>query len=114
MSAFKGELFDDLGVFLEVLERARRHGDQPGVAHFGVPGDELLLAVQQRLGGAAVPCVDATSLLLLGDRVGVELHQVAFDPSSRLMCGHRTEVHGHRPGDPAAGQERFQPRWRDR
>jgi hypothetical protein len=107
-----GELLDDLGVLVEVVEAAGRDGDEPGVAHLGVAGDELLLPVEQRLGGTPVAGVDAPTLLLLGDGVGLELHEVSFDASPALVGGDRLEVDGHRPGDAAAGQERFQPcRW---
>jgi len=99
-------------VFVEVVEAAGRDGDESGVAHLGVAGDELLLAVEQRLGGAAVTGVDAPSLLLLRDGIGFELHEVTFDASPGLVGGDGLEVDGHRSGDAAAGEERFQPcRW---
>ena len=57
--------------------------------------------------------VDSSALVFLGDGVGLELDQVAFDAASALVGGDRLEVDGHRPGDTTAGQERFEPRGRD-
>src|SRR3546814_12046747 len=92
-----GELLDDLGVLVELVEGSGRDGDEPGVAHLGIAGDELFLPVAQRLGGAPVTGVDATPLLLLGDRVGVALHQVPLDPTAALIGGNRLEVNGPLP-----------------
>ena len=96
-----------------VVEVAGGDGDEPGVGHLGVAGDELLLAVEQRLGGAAVAGVDAAALLLLGGGVGLELDEVAFDAASALVGRDRDEDDGHRAGDAAAGQERLEPGRRD-
>ena len=52
---------------------------RPDVGHLGVAGDELVLPVEQRLGGPAVAGVDPAALLLLGGGVGLELDQVALD-----------------------------------
>ena len=85
MPDFAGELLDDLAVLLELVEVGGADGDEAGVAHLGVAGDELLLAVEERLGGSAVAGVDAAALLLLGVGVGLELDEVAFDPAAGLV-----------------------------
>ena len=64
------------------VSRSGGDGDEPGVGHLGVAGDQFLLTVEQRLGGSAVAGVDAAALLLFRGGVGLELHEVAFDPPS--------------------------------
>src|SRR5438552_2799147 len=74
-----GQLLDDVCVLVELLLARGTDTDERDVAHLGEAGHELLLAIEQGLRGPAVAGVDAPSLVLLGGRVGFELHQVALD-----------------------------------
>jgi hypothetical protein len=106
-----GQLFDDLAVLIEFLEASGRDCDEPGVRDLGKAGNELLLPVEQRLGGSTVSGIDAPALVLLGCSVRLQFHEVTLDAAATLMGRYGDQHDSHGPSDSTSGEKRLHPRW---